>query len=142
MTGSPTQNYNGTHCCVDFGLAAGERVDHSPGNRAKEKNRKEVTRELGEPSSDDADDSTDEDEFADLELDEESGGLEGIDGIDQEIDADIHDDPAAKLAHEVVELSSKEQSARSLEIRRAIEPRMEERQLHQNLDYLDIDIDE
>ena len=54
----------------------------------------------------------------------------------------MNDDPAAKLAHEVVELSSKEQSARSLEIRRAIEPRMEERQLHQNLDYLDIDTDE
>ena len=43
---------------------------------------------------------------------------------------------------EVVELSSKEQSARSLEIRRAIEARMEEKQMHEDLDYLDYDLDE
>ena len=42
----------------------------------------------------------------------------------------------------VVELTSKEQSARSLEIRRAIERRMEERQLHEDVDYLDLDPDE
>ena len=42
----------------------------------------------------------------------------------------------------VVELSAKEQSARSLEIRRAIEERMDKRQLDDDLEYLDMDLDD
>ena len=42
----------------------------------------------------------------------------------------------------VVELTSKEQSARSLEIRREIERTMEERRLHEDVDYFDIDLDD
>ena len=88
-----------------------------------------------DPELSDGDD-TDEDEFADDDSDEEvSAELEEFeddadsDGEDEDIDA-------------VVELSSKEQSARSLEIRRAIEERMEERQFHEDIDYLDYDLDE
>ena len=51
------------------------------------------------------------------------------DGVDDEIDT-------------VVEISSKEQNARSLEIRRAIEERMEKRQMEEDLDYLDYDLDD
>ncbi len=75
-----------------------------------------------------------EDEFADSDeelpasdLDEFESDAE--DGVDDEIET-------------VVEISSKEQNARSLEIRRAIEERMEERQMHEDLDYLDFDLDE
>jgi len=42
----------------------------------------------------------------------------------------------------VVEMTIKEQSARSLEIRRAIEERREQRQLSEDLDYLDMDYDD
>ena len=75
-----------------------------------------------------------EDEFADADeelpasdLDEFESDAE--DGVDDDIE-------------NAVEISSKEQNARSLEIRRAIEERMEERQMHEDLDYLDFDMDE
>ena len=75
-----------------------------------------------------------EHEFADADeelpasdLDEFESDAE--DGVDDDIE-------------NAVEISSKEQNARSLEIRRAIEERMEERQMHEDLDYLDFDMDE
>lgn len=88
-----------------------------------------------EPELSDADD-TDEDEFADADGDEEvSAELEEFED-DADADGDDEDIEA------VVELSNKEQNARSLEIRRAIEERMEERQFHEDIDYLDYDLDE
>ena len=60
-----------------------------------------------------------------------------------EFDADVGDgEEAEEDIDAVVELSSKEQSARSLEIRRAIEEKMEERQFHEDLDYLDLDLED
>jgi hypothetical protein len=87
------------------------------------------------PDEDDLDPEAAEDEFesedeevsAELEADFE-GDLDG-DGDEEDIEA-------------VVELSAKEQSARSLEIRRALEERMERRQLQDDVDYLDMDLDD
>ena len=73
-----------------------------------------------------------EDEFAEPSEDEEVEGIDEDDGDDE----DTEDIDA------VVELSSKEQSARSLEIRRAIEERMADKRLHEDLDYLDMDLDD
>ena len=93
-----------------------------------------------EPDTDDALDSEldDADEF-------EAVDDEGSDAEDTEIDAFEDDDADASEEgidiDEVVELSSKEQSARSLEIRRALEERMERKQLSEDLDYLDLDDD-
>ena len=93
-----------------------------------------------EPDTDDALDSEldDADEF-------EAVDDEGSDAEDTEIDAFEDDDGDASEEgidiDEVVELSSKEQSARSLEIRRALEERMERKQLSEDLDYLDLDDD-
>ena len=42
---------------------------------------------------------------------------------------------------EVLELNPKEQAARSLEVRRAIESRLEERRLKEDLDYLGLEDD-
>ena len=77
-----------------------------------------------------------EDEFADEAS--EDAEVEGFDEGDVEEEGD---DEGVNI-DEVVELSSKEQSARSLEIRRAIEERMEEKQMHEDLDYLDYDLDD
>jgi len=75
---------------------------------------------------------SEEDEFAEADGEEVTTDLdESEDGEDGEDEIDA-----------VVELTSKEQSVRSLEIRRAIERRMEERQLHEDVDYLDIDLDD
>ena len=45
------------------------------------------------------------------------------------------------LDDEDLDLDPKERAARSLEIRRAIESRLEERKLREDLDYLDLDDD-
>lgn len=50
-------------------------------------------------------------------------------------DVDIEDD-------EELGLDPKERAARSLEIRRAIEARLEERRLREDLDYLELDGDD
>ena len=75
-----------------------------------------------------------EDEFSESDSDAElSDDLDEFDGVEGEEDEAI----------EVVEaLSAKEQNARSLEVRRAIEERMDQRRLDQDLDYLDTDIDD
>lgn len=75
------------------------------------------------------------DEFAEPAEDEELA-----DAVD-EFDGDGAE-PEEGDIDEVVERSSKEQSARTLEFRRAIEERMAERQLHEDFDYLDLDMDE
>lgn len=79
------------------------------------------------------DTEAEEDEFADEDGDDVTTDLTEfeaeVDDGDEDIDA-------------VVELTSKEQSARSLEIRRAIERRMEEKRLQEDLDYLDTDLDD
>jgi len=75
-------------------------------------------------------DSADDDEAEeDIDID---------DGAD--IDEDL-DDEAGDLRALEDELSQRDQNARSLAIRRAIEQRMEDRRLSRDLDYLDIDKD-
>ena len=73
------------------------------------------------------------------------------DEVSPELEADLEDDGEADDDDEdteyedieaVVELSAKEQSARSLEIRRAIEERREKRKLEDDIDYLDLDLDD
>jgi len=52
-------------------------------------------------------------------------------------DGDSEDDEFSEIEEDGV--LSKDQNARSLEVRRAIEARMEERRLQEDLDYLDLD---
>lgn len=86
------------------------------------------------PSDQEASEPESDFEGDDVEVSEEleeafEGDLDGAGGVDEEIEA-------------VVALSAKEQSARSLEIRRAIEERREKRQLEDDIDYLDMDLDD
>ena len=75
------------------------------------------------------------DEFPETDGEPDSDALEEF--VEEEVEGTEDDDIEA-----VVELSSKEQSARSLVIRRAIEERLEDRQLHDDLDYLDDEFDD
>ncbi len=75
-----------------------------------------------------------EDEFSDSDDELPASDLD-------EFESDAEDDVDDEV-ETVVEMSSKEQNARSLEIRRAIEERMEKRQMHEDLDYLDFDLDD
>ena len=75
-----------------------------------------------------------EDEFADGE---EELPASDLDEFESDAEDDVDDD-----VDTAVEVSGKEDSARSLEIRRAIEERMAERQMHEDLDYLDFDLDD
>lgn len=78
------------------------------------------------------DDAEDQDEFEEEAGDEVSPDIDEFDDVDdgaEDIDA-------------VVELSSKEQNARSLEVRRAIEARIEKKKLDEDIDYLDLDFDD
>jgi hypothetical protein len=71
--------------------------------------------------------------------DEAGGGFSeaiGDDGLDEFDDGDID----LKVVDEV--LSHKDQNARALAIRRAIEERLESRRLSRELDYLDGDLDD
>lgn len=61
--------------------------------------------------------------------------------VSEELEAEFEGDDDIVVVV-VVELSAKEQSARSLEIRRAIEERMDKRQLDDDLEYLDMDLDD
>jgi hypothetical protein len=87
----------------------------------------EVEEELG----DEADDELDVDDAEALAEDEELEDLE-----DDDLD-DLDDETRNELKAVEEALSQKEQNARSLAIRRAIEERIEERRLHDDLDYLD-----
>ena len=82
------------------------------------------------------DDEEEEDEFAasdDSEID--------ADELEDDLDSDLEDEDGVDI-DSVVELTSQEQNARSLEIRRALEERREEKKLHEDLDYLDLDFDD
>lgn len=81
--------------------------------------------------NDEALDPSEEDEFADDDEEVVSPDLDEF--VSDTVDEDVDD---------VVELSPKELNARSLEIRREIEKRREERQFHEDIDYLDMDFDE
>lgn len=106
----------------------------------KQETKKEVRKEAKKQANRATLSSDDnlEDEFADAddvdvsaeisEFDDDSAGAEAA-ASEADIDA-------------VVEMTSKEQSARSLEIRRAIEERREQRQLSEDLDYLDMDYED
>ena len=82
-----------------------------------------------------------EDEFADDENIEATAELDDIDA-DAVESGSLDGEENEEAIDAVVELTSKEQSARSLEIRRAIEKQMEERHLHEDIDYLDYDLDD
>ena len=80
-------------------------------------------------------------DLADDELDtddEELGEDEEMDDLDDDDEIDDLDDETRDELKAVDEaLSQKEQNARSLAIRRALEQRMEDRRMHDDLDYLD-----
>ena len=69
--------------------------------------------------------------------DEELGEDEAIDDLDDELDDDLDDETRSELRAVDEALSQKEQNARALAIRRALEERAESRRLHDDLDYLD-----
>ena len=81
----------------------------------------------------------DQDEFDDGADDQDVAA-----GFDEEFDdsSDVGEDDDEEDIDAVVALSAKEQNARSLEIRRAIEERLEKRQFHEDFDYLDYDLDD
>ena len=54
----------------------------------------------------------------------------------------VDDDDAGELRAVEEELSQKDQNARSLAIRRAIEQRMDQKRLDEDLDYLDLDLED
>ena len=92
-------------------------------------------------SDEEASEELEEDEFAESDVDPEPGANmadeeSAIDDFDGDL-ADGEEDIDA-----VVALSAKDQSARSLEVRRAIEERMEKRRLDEDLDYLDLDFED
>lgn len=88
--------------------------------------------ENGELEGDDEIESTDED----------SGDLEEEfdDELGEEADAYDEGDEDLKVVDEA--LSHKDQNARALAIRRAIEERLEAKRLSRDLDYLDLDLDD
>lgn len=100
----------------------------------------------------------DDDDRGELEGDEDVEDVEGAEDAedassdldaeeefaDVESDADVYDpddtDEDLKAVDEA--LSHKDQNARALAIRRAIEERLEAKRLSQDLDYLDLDLDD
>jgi hypothetical protein len=97
-------------------------------NDLDEENRDDVNAE----ESDDLDDE-------DGELDDESETIDLEDAED--LDA-IDDETEGELRAVEEELSPREQNARSLAIRRAIEHRMEQKRLDEDLDYFDLDMED
>jgi hypothetical protein len=63
-----------------------------------------------------------------------------IDDSDELADLDEEEDGKIQAVEE--ELSQKDQNARSLAIRRALEQRMEQKRLHEDLNYLDLDLED
>lgn len=79
---------------------------------------------------------------------EDDAAAEAADDVDEEFEGDLDDDSGSdfddvddelKVVDEA--LSHKDQNARALAIRRAIEERLEAKRLSQDLDYLDLDLD-
>tara|TARA_Y100001933_G_C18885779_1_gene516089 strand:- start:572 stop:871 length:300 start_codon:yes stop_codon:yes gene_type:complete len=81
----------------------------------------------------------------DLEsTDEAQEGLDEEESFDDEIGegADDYDEGDEDLKAVDEALSHRDQNARALAIRRAIEERLEAKRLSQDLDYLDLDLDD
>ena len=99
--------------------------------RAQQKKRKTELR-VDEPQDEVAknDVNNESDEDSDEDSDEESGGDNLAEDFEEEDDSDSEVVPD-------VEMTSKDQAARTLEVRRAIEERMEQRKFKDDLDYLD-----
>ncbi len=77
----------------------------------------------------DDDDATDNEDDFDMSLSDES------------LDDLIDDDDLLEEGDDSLPSDPKERAARSLEIRRAIEARLEARRMERDLDYLDLDDD-
>jgi len=88
--------------------------------------------DVEEEFKDQTDDELDADESEELGEDEE---IEDLDDDDELDDLDDESRNELKVVEEV--LSQKELNARSLAIRRAIEKRMDDKRLHEDLDDLD-----
>ena len=97
-------------------------------NDLDEENRDDVNSE--EPDELDDEDGELDDESKTIELED----AEDLDEIDDESEGEL------RVVEE--ELSQREQNARSLAIRRAIEQRMEQKRLDEDLDYLDLDMED
>ena len=95
----------------------------------------------------DLDDEFEEDDGLDEDLEDEDSAelaedeeIEDLDDLEDDVELDDLDDETRDELKVVEEaLSQKEQNARSLAIRRAIEQRMERKRLEDDLDYLDFD---
>ena len=81
-------------------------------------------------TAEELEDAEDVSEDADVEIDDE----DDLDDLDADQDGEL-------LVVEE-ELSQKDMNARSLAIRRAIERRMEDKRLDEDLDYLDLDLED
>lgn len=93
--------------------------------------------ERGEPEGDEEVGPADEEGGEEEESFGEELEDEGSDGFDEGEDYESEED--LKVVDEA--LSHKDQNARALAIRRAIEERLEAKRLSQDLDYLDLDLD-
>ncbi len=113
-----------------------------------------VSNEIQEPADDrnlDEDGALDETSNEEREFDTEDADDEPVafeedtgpdlDDLDDEVDLD-DSELGVDTDIERVALSNKEQNARSLEIRRALEEQRERRRLSEDLDYLDLDLDD
>ena len=76
-------------------------------------------------------------EDAEKELEEESDVESGSDNLAE--DFEEGDEGEAEVVPDI-EVTGKDQAARTLEVRRAIEERMEQRKFKDDLDYLDEDV--
>ncbi|MDP6374362.1 MAG: hypothetical protein QF921_07790 [Pseudomonadales bacterium] len=94
-----------------------------------------LKREAKNAANDQVDLVEEEEDFGDDDDTDSDQPLPDEDLSDFESEADEQDLEIDK----VVELSQKEQNARALATRRAIEKRIEERELDDDLDYLDLD---
>lgn len=89
----------------------------------------------------------DDEDNSDLEGEEAESSEEDVGAIDDEFEEELDDDDApfeeADVDLKVVDeaLSHKDQNARALAIRRAIEERLESKRMSRDLDYLDLDLD-
>ena len=91
---------------------------------------------MSDVNEQDLDENTEEVDAEELGEDEEID----TEDFDADLDEDEPDDVDLQTAE--TELSPKEQNARSLAVRKAIEQRMERRQLDEDLDPLDLNLDE
>ncbi len=94
--------------------------------------------DVEEDFEDQAEDELDADDTAVLE-EPEDGEIADLadEDLEGELDDDLDDETRNELKVVDEVISQKEQNARSLTIRRALEQRAEEQRLHDDLDYLD-----